>query len=412
MWCNEQLGRLQELLQDEFPHDAQILAVSTDSHTDSQKLRAGVKDIYGIDIGFPLLHDEGHKVIDRYGLLNMNTSPGPETRRYATPATYIIDKQGTVRWRMAEENWKLRPTGPVIIEALRRVDRGEDASVVTLESVSREPPLPTDQSGAAGAPRGGAMVLIAGGTFTMGQSGARPGGDSPGHGVELDPFYLDTREVSNAEYREFLAAIAGGAGHGHCHPGEPPGKDHTPRFLNDGRFNGDTLPVVGVDWYDAFAYAAWAGKALPTEAQWERAARSGVEGLDFPWGNEIDGSRANVNEEAGEADAVLADRGRVRRTVAPTGPKPVGSFPPNRLAIHDLIGNVEEWTADWYDAGYYRTAPPRNPPGPPGGVFKVVRGGSWHHAKGRNHTRYTHTPEERAFFLGFRCARPAPAGAR
>ena len=409
MWCNEQLGRLQESLNTGFPRNAQIIAVRTDSHKDSRKLIDGVKELYGMDIRFPLLEDAGHQVIARYGLLNMNTSPGPATRRYATPATYIIDKQGVVRWRMAEENWKLRPTSPVITAALRKVDKGEDATGITLTSFETldAPAIDVAEQDSAASLDG--MSLVPGGTFTMGQPERRAGGDSPAHDVELDAFYMDKHEVTNAQYRIFLAAMATPGAHARCHPGEPPDKDHTPRLWKDVRFNGDTLPVVGVDWYDAAAYAAWAHKTLPTEAQWERAARSGVDGEDFPWGDGIDDTRANINEEAGEADAVLTDNGQTRTSIQPAGTKPVGSYSPNAFGLYDLIGNVEEWCADWYDPDYYRHAPRRNPSGPARGLLKVVRGGSWHHAKGRNHTRYTHTLDERAMFVGFRCVRAVPA---
>ena len=409
MWCNEQLGRLQGLLAGEFPDDATVLAVSTDTHADSEKLVRGVKELYGLAIELPLLEDVDHAVIARYGLLNMNTAPGPSTRRYATPGTYIIDKGGTVRWRMVDDNWKLRPTGPVVMAALRKVAAGEDATSVTLESVYVEDTAsvgPVELPVGSDAPEG--MVLVPAGTFAMGQKGGRAG-DAPAHEVELDAFWVDRHEVTNAQYRDFLKAMTSQSDHRLCHPGEPRGKDHTPRFWTDSRFNGDTLPVVGVDWYDAFAYAAWAGKRLPTEAQWEWLARGGVDGQDYPWGNEIDASYANIDEASGEAAAVLADQGRTRESPAPTGPKPVGSYAAGAFGVFDVIGNVEEWCLDWYDQAYYPRSPRRNPPGPISGVLKVVRGGSWHHAKGRAHTRYTHSLDEQAIFLGFRCVRPASA---
>lgn len=387
-----------------------MLAVSTDSHGDSKnKMMAGVQEVYGLTIDFPLLEDVDHRVIDRYGLLNMKTAPGPSTRRYANPGTFIIDRDGIVRWRMVNENWKLRPTNELIAAALERVRRGVDATSLTLETFFGPDEVPHGRAartadGDTAALEG--MVLVPGGVFRMGSKG-RSTGDSPDHEVHVDPFYIDAREVTNAQYRQFLETITR-EGHTHCHPAEPKAKDHTPKYWTDPRYNGASLPVVGVDWYDAYAYAARAGKQLPTEAQWEKGTRAGLDGLDYPWGRSdeaTDHTRANFDPLAGEGGAMLADYGKARPFPAPTGPKAVGSYAAFS-GIHDIIGNVEEWCFDWYDADYYRGSPLENPAGPTRGRLKVVRGGSWHHGKGRAATRYTHAPEERAPFLGFRCVRP------
>lgn len=378
--------------------DAVIVAVSSDRPAESRKLVAGVQAVYGITVTVPLLSDPDVRVIGRYGLVNMHTAPGPKGRLYATPGTFILDRAGVVRWRMVDENWKLRPTNPLIMAALDAVRRGEDASRFTLASVAVAEPdtLPVGAAAGASAPEEG-MVRIPAGTFVMGDRG-RTTGDSPGHDVTLEAFDIDAREVTTRQYRRFLEAAS--RDHRYCHPLEPPGKDHTPKYWADPDYTRDALPVVGVDWFDAYAYAAWAGKALPTEAQWERAARGGLESAAFPWGDGENSERvANTNLEAGEraVDLPEADHGHA--------PKPVGSFAPNGFGVYDATGNVEEWCRDWYDESYYRRSPSSEPAGPRGGVLKVVRGASWHHGTGRVATRYTHAPDERAVFLGFRCVR-------
>jgi len=251
----------------------------------------------------------------------------------------------------------------------------------------------------------GEMILIDAGSFRMGVSGGR---DSAQHEVELDAYYIDKYEVTNQRYHQFLEDIKESNDHSRCHPLESRNKDHTPLYWNDPRYGKDDFPVVGVDWFDADAYCAWAGKTLQTEAQWEHASRAGVEGRGYPWGDEMDESKANLNPTAGENAAVLADLGRMKpgADLKSRGPKSVGSYEPNDFGLHDLIGNAEEWCQDWYDEDYYPRSPSKNPQGPEAGILKVVRGGSWHHAQGRPTTRYTHPPDQRGAFLGFRCVQP------
>lgn len=393
--------------------EAVIVAVSSDRPPESRKMIAGVQAVYGITLTLPLLSDPDVRVIGRYGLVNEHTSPGPKNRLYATPGTFIVDPAGVVRWRMVDENWKLRPTNDLVMAALAAARKGEDTSGFTLESIAvTEPGSGAAVASPAAAPRqDDGMVRIPAGTFVMGDRG-RTTGDSPGHEVTLAAFDIDAREVTNGQYRRFLEAGAGD--HRRCHPLEPPQKDHTPRYWSDSRYNGDDLPVVGVDWFDAYAYAAWSGKELPTEAQWERAARGGIEGAAFPWGDGENSERvANTNLEAGERAVDLPDADH------PHAPRPAGSFRPNGFGVYDATGNAEEWCRDWYDESYYRRSPSTEPPGPDRGVLKVVRGASWHHGTGRTATRYTHAPDERAVFLGFRCVRLAgppaavpPAGRR
>ena len=190
---------------------------------------------------------------------------------------------------------------------------------------------------------------IPAGRFLMG-SEAGQDDERPVHRVEVDAFEMCAYPVTRADYAAVLAAT------GH----EPPREWHDPALAADDQ------PVVGVSWHDAMAYCGWrsqAGRAerLPTEAEWERAARGGVEGRAFPWGDEI--------------PAWIPDHGR--------GPRPapwaVTLGPPNPFGLFGIAANIHEWCADWHDRGYYAVSPPANPRGPASGVRRASRGGSWRH---------------------------------
>lgn len=207
------------------------------------------------------------------------------------------------------------------------------------------------------------------------------GGDfdaHPRHQVHLPDYWIDRYPVTNAQFNRFAQET--GFEHGDWRDAFQPGKEQH--------------PVVFVSWEDACAYAQWSGKRLPTEAEWEKASR-GNDGRRYPWGKRWDGTRCNVG-------------GR--------GTSPVGAFPEGEspYGCHDLVGNVYEWVADWYDAGYYLASPSNAPSGPECGQGRVVRGGSWSFSRSgacadyRNH----YPPYGRKVDLGFRlvCApisRPA-----
>jgi iron(II)-dependent oxidoreductase len=229
---------------------------------------------------------------------------------------------------------------------------------------------------------GSEMVLIPAGEFLMG-SEAGFSQERPVHRVSLDAFYLSKYPVTNAQYERFVTET------GHRVP-----------YLDDRRMQLDNWeqekrtypsdrgqhPVVLVNWHDAHAYCQWAGGRLPTEAEWEKAARGGLEAKLYPWGDEIDPSRANYDNRSGTT--------------------PVGSYPPNAYGLYDMAGNVWEWVADWYDAQYYHQFPAHNPQGPEKGTVRVLRGGAWllFPQFCRVAYRFRNSPDFRFNLIGFRLA--------
>jgi formylglycine-generating enzyme len=243
-------------------------------------------------------------------------------------------------------------------------------------------------SGKDGAP----MILIPSGSFPMGvPPGDRDGGrdEYPRHEVHLDDYYIDKYEVTNGRYKEFVKAT------GHRVPQNP--KNPT-RNLWQGDAIAESLtdrPVVNVDWADANAYCKWAGKRLPTEAEWEKAAK-GNNDWRFPWGNvEPTAKHLNYNQKwIGE------------KTLMPVGSYEAGKSP---YGVYDMAGNVWEWVNDWYDPKYYEKSPNTNPKGPETGTERVLRGSGWQNETPtvRIFTRVDSDPAVRNESTGFRCARDA-----
>ena len=223
-------------------------------------------------------------------------------------------------------------------------------------------------------------VLIPGGEFLMGD--ASEGDHNPPHRIRVESFYMDKFEVTNSHYLKYCQETDvrlpefWGIDHFRSGPKYP---DH---------------PVVGIAYTEARAFAEWAGKRLPTEAEWEYAARGGLIGKKFPHGDELEPDMANywLWDE-------LRSSGK--------GLTPVGSYPPNGYGLHDMAGNVIEWVTDRYDAGYYKDSPFDNPQGPGEGRFRVIRGGGWHSGPSCVCVYYRNAlPQNwRDFNVGFRCVR-------
>jgi formylglycine-generating enzyme required for sulfatase activity len=241
------------------------------------------------------------------------------------------------------------------------------------------------------------MVSIPAGEFWMGRTHMflldelgmhlRPRlDDQPAHLVYLDSFLIDKYEVTNADYARFTEAK----------------RYRKPFHWVNGKVPAgqEKFPVYNVSWDDAVAYCAFVGKRLPTEAEWERAARGGrAENTMYPWGDEL---RPRPAQRGGAPQPKLAHYG------FPNGPAAVGSYPANDLGIFDVTGNVWEWVADWYGHSYYSTTPDINPKGPGTGQYRVIRGGGWSDADERllalHYRNYTN-PGHRTATVGFRCAR-------
>jgi sulfatase modifying factor 1 len=222
------------------------------------------------------------------------------------------------------------------------------------------------------------MISIPAGWFAMGCESGRDD-ENPVHRVWVDAFEIAAHQVTNAEYAPFLAGT----------------KRPEPEHWTHPEFNNPRQPVVGVSWYDANAYRVWLSLLtghhyrLPTEAEWEFAARGGVEDELYPWGDAPPEEIPNYAARWKNA------------------PEEVRLYPPNRFGIYNLGDNVHEWCADWYDADYYARSPERNPQGPESGVRKASRGGSWrHHIKvTRTAARSSIPPEFKYADYGFRLAR-------
>jgi len=301
------------------------------------------------------------------------------------------------------------------------------------------------------APEG--MVWIPGGAFAMGNDHALPN-EAPMHAVTVDPFFMDTHEVTNAEFKKFVdetgyVTVAEKKPKAEDFPGAPeemlvpgavvfqqtdgpvprgdyhqwwayvPGanwrRPEGPESSIEDRMD---HPVVHVAFEDAQAYAEWAGKRLPTEAEWEFAARGGLKEAIYVWGDDPKhrgGKMANLWQGHFPAQNTVADG---HKSTAP-----VGSFPPNKFGLYDIAGNVWEWTTDWYHPDYYAMSPKNNPKGPsreqsfdpqePGAKKRVLRGGSFlcndsYCAGYRPSARMATTPDTGLCHTGFRCVKDAP----
>ena len=225
------------------------------------------------------------------------------------------------------------------------------------------------------------MVSIPEGPFEMGAAGTQALEDErPLHRVTLGAFMMDVHEVTTAQYGAFLSAT------GRVTPWL---WETVSAVLHSDR------PVIGVDWNDADAYCRWRGKRLPTEAEWEKAAR-GVDGRLYPWGNQV--PMKDV------ANFALGARFSYSQVLMPVQSYESGKSP---FGLYQMAGNVGEWVSDWYSANYYERSPETNPSGPENGQFKVLRGGSWSDLPKYllTYGRFKLPPETRNSYIGFRCAK-------
>jgi formylglycine-generating enzyme required for sulfatase activity len=281
-----------------------------------------------------------------------------------------------------------------------------------------------------GAARPAGMSRLDGGEFRMGSSGreAYPAdGEAPVHKVVLRPFSIGAAAVSNARFEEFVAASgfvteAERYGWSFVFAGFLPDDFPATRAVVDAPWwrqvdgadwrhpegsqsdlaGREDHPVVHVSWNDAQAYCRWSGARLPTEAEWEYAARGGRSSAVFPWGDDLEpAGRHMMNVFQGTFPGM--------NTAADgfAGTAPVDCFPPNGFGLHNMTGNVWEWCADWFNPAYYRHSPRENPTGPEAGTHRVMRGGSYlcHASYCRRYrvaARSANTPDSSTGNLGFR----------
>lgn len=295
------------------------------------------------------------------------------------------------------------------------------------------------------------MKWITGGTFQMGSEGGQPD-EKPVHEVTVDGFWMDTYELTNEEFEKFAKAtgyvtiaerkpkqsdfpdappeaLVPGSIVFTPPPGEVPLNDHMawwryvpganwrhPEGPDSTILGREKHPVVQVAWFDAMAYAKWAGKRLPTEAEWEFASRGGKEKLTYTWGNEKtpEGKwMANIWQGSFPNGNTLQDGFKLQA--------PVGKFEPNGYGLFDMAGNVWEWTSDWYMGDYYAKSPKQNPQGPqesydpnePGVWKRITRGGSYLCTEAycwgyRPAMRMKTSPDTGLNHTGFRCVRNGP----
>lgn len=251
-------------------------------------------------------------------------------------------------------------------------------AVPTEESMPKSPPADASPGDTWTRPADGmVMVYVPGGTFQMGSDEDDPDASTsefPQHAVSLEGYWIDQTEVSNAHYE-------------HC---VEDGVCRQSGYAETEDYAGPDHPVVAVSWHDAVTFCEWAGATLPTEAEWEYAAR-GPEGYVYPWGNE------SPTPELCNFDNTLLST------------SPVGFYPAGEswCGALDMAGNVSEWVADWYGENYYAESPSRSPAGPETGDHKVLRGGSWGSDQIgiRGADRSYHLPPDHIYgIVGFRCA--------
>ena len=251
------------------------------------------------------------------------------------------------------------------------------------------------------------MTRIPGGKFWMGRAHAffldsidivarDRMDDIPANNVYVDAFYFDKYHVTNKDYALFVEATGIKA------------PWHWPyQRIPDGE---ELLPVANVSWYEGRDYCGWAGKRLPTEAEWEKAARGGLDRNRYAWG---DGEVNTFDEEGAIQHRPRRNTNKpVQAALGLSRAIDIGSFPPNGYGLYDMVGNMMEWVGDWYDSNYYPFMDKENPQGPETGLYRSVRGSSWVDGRGHGDQNMVHyrkftDPELRMTTIGFRCAKDA-----
>jgi formylglycine-generating enzyme len=266
--------------------------------------------------------------------------------------TFVATQPGIYRFGLTVDDGQLRSDATTVVVSVVQ-PAAEAITVITAAGTEHE------------------MVIVPEGPFLMGTNDEDARNDEkPGHIVWLSDYYIDRFEVSVAKWNAFASM--------------------TGRELRDGD---DRMPIHGTGWFEARDYCAWADLRLPTEAEWEKAAR-GTDGRRFPWGEEIDGRYANFWNSGDSFD---------------NGPSPVGSYPDgvSPYGALDMGGNVWEWVMDWHEEDYYSRSPDTEPVGPSEGEYRVHRGGAWSEASTRLRTtdRDQYGPHRTDGQLGFRCVR-------
>jgi serine/threonine-protein kinase len=253
------------------------------------------------------------------------------------------------------------------------------AQKAKVSPIPNQPAKPPEKDGME-------MVYVPAGDFKMGSLDTdRPSAtiERPQRSVFLDAFWIDKTEVTNKMYEQCTAE-------GKCKPPESKASSHQANYYGNSQFN--NYPMINVAWEDARSYCTWAGRQLPSEAQWEKAAR-GTDARIYPWGN------TPPSESLTNFSRLIDDT------------SPVGSYPDGKSAYGamDMAGNVWEWVADWYSDSYYTVSPGKNPTGPATGTLRILRGGSYYNLAFalRVAARLPYAPTLHSPLAGFRCAQPA-----